>query len=128
MNQLTGLYATNKSIWPKEIKTMVQATIMQTNQENEYEICFNFVQHYIEVLEQQLQNYQQELNSKVIHCQIYSLTIQKQIEIYIEQNLTELRRQIEHQVELIHYDYHIHAIKLAYLEQQPNPFQVCILL
>ena len=117
-------YATNVPLWPKEIKTMVQ-TKMQINQDNEYENCFNFVQHYMDELEKQLKKYQHELQTKVHHCKLYSMAMQRQMETYLQQNLTGLRREIEHQVELIRYDYHIHAIKLAYLSHQPNPFQVC---
>ena len=54
------------------------------------------------------------------------MTIQKFIETYIEQNLHSLRMEIEHQVELIHYDYHIRALKLEYCRHKPNQYQVCL--
>ncbi|CAF5067097.1 unnamed protein product, partial [Rotaria magnacalcarata] len=43
---------------------------------------------------------------------------------YIEQNLnSSLSKKIEHQVELIHYDYHIRALELEYFQHKPNEYQ-----
>lgn len=126
LNKLS-LYATNVPIWPKEIKRITQAK-MKISQDNEYESCFSLVQHYIDELEKHLKKYQHELQTKVHHFNLYSMAMQGLIETYIQHNLTDLRTKIEHQIELIHYDYHIHAIKLAYLSHQPNSFQVCIRL
>ena len=54
-----------------------------------------------------------------------SVDISNTIETYIEQNLQPLRIEIEHQIELIHYDYHIRALKLEYYRHNPNKYQVC---
>ncbi|CAF2107397.1 unnamed protein product, partial [Rotaria magnacalcarata] len=43
---------------------------------------------------------------------------------YIEQNLnSSLSKKIEHQVELIHYDYHIRTLKSEYFQHKPNEYQ-----
>ncbi|CAF2015042.1 unnamed protein product [Rotaria magnacalcarata] len=43
---------------------------------------------------------------------------------YIEENLnSSLSKKIKHQVELIHYDYHIRALKLEYFQHKPNEYQ-----
>ncbi|CAM4851783.1 unnamed protein product, partial [Rotaria magnacalcarata] len=36
---------------------------------------------------------------------------------------THTLKKIEHQVELIHYDYHIQALKLEYFQHKPNEYQ-----
>ncbi|CAF4610511.1 unnamed protein product, partial [Rotaria socialis] len=54
----------------------------------------------------------------------YTLSIQEIIITYIEQNLnSSLSKKIKHQVELIHYDYHIRALKLEYFQHKPNEYQ-----
>ncbi|CAF1929236.1 unnamed protein product, partial [Rotaria magnacalcarata] len=43
---------------------------------------------------------------------------------YIEENLnSSLSKKIKHQVELIHYDYHIQALQLEYFQHKPNEYQ-----
>ena len=122
----TFTYQTNIPIWPKEIKTMIQA-IMKINQENEYESCFYFVQYYLQIFEDQLNRYQIDLKINMNQFGDYSSRIQQQhIETYIEQNFHDFRKEIEHKIELIHYDYHIRVLKLEYLRHQPNESQVCL--
>ncbi|CAF4696475.1 unnamed protein product, partial [Rotaria sp. Silwood2] len=74
-------------------------------------------------LDNQLKQYQAELNK--IRNGFYGYTLQHQhlIERYIEQNMSSLRMEIEHKIELIHYDYHIQALKLQYLRHNPNNYQ-----
>jgi hypothetical protein len=110
-------YSTTVRIWPKEIKNM--------NQTNENESCLKFVNNHLDELEHQLKQYQIELNLKANNFQGYTLTFQKNIETYIEQHLYSLRMEAEHKIELVHYDYHIHALKLEYSRHNPNDFQVC---
>ncbi|CAF4845969.1 unnamed protein product, partial [Rotaria magnacalcarata] len=58
------------------------------------------------------------------HFQGYTLSIQKMLLAYIEQNLnSSLSKKIEHQVELIHYDYHIRTLKSEYFQHKPNEYQ-----
>ncbi|CAF3226766.1 unnamed protein product [Rotaria socialis] len=43
---------------------------------------------------------------------------------YIEQNLnSSLSKKIEHQVELIHYDYYIRTLELEYFQHKSNEYQ-----
>ena len=117
-------YSTTLPIWPKEIKTIVLSN--NKGKTNENEICLKLVNEQLNELERQLKSYQQELNIQANNYQGYTLSIQEIIKIYIEENLnSSLHKKIEHQVELIHYDYHIRALKLEYFQQQPNEYQVC---
>ena len=120
-------YSTTLSIWPKEIKSMVLSkNVNKTTNENEN--CLKFVNHQLNELEYQLKRYQTELNMKANYFQGYTLTMQKMIETYLEQNLQSFRMEIEHRIELVHYDYQIRAFKLEYFRRhKPNIYQVCFL-
>ncbi|CAF1493907.1 unnamed protein product [Rotaria sordida] len=114
-------YPTTLSIWPKEIKAIVLSN--KKDKTNENEICLKFVNNQLNELQRQLKQYQQELNIKANNFQGYTLSIQEIIITYIEQNLnSSLSKKIEHQVELIHYDYHIQALKLEYFQHKPNEY------
>jgi hypothetical protein len=118
------LYSTTIPIWPKEIKTLLQLT-KKTNKDDD-EIYLNFVNDHLHELDHQLKQYQTELNIKANNFNGYTLAIQKILETYIEQNLQSFRMKIEHQIELIHYDYHIRALKLEFFRYKPNADQVCV--
>jgi hypothetical protein len=113
-------YSTTVSIWPKEIKNMIK--------NNENESCLELVNHRLYALDQYLKKYRMELNMKANSLHGYTLTIQKMIETYIEENLQSLRVNIEHQVKLVYFDYHIDALKLEYFRHKPNEYQVCFFL
>ncbi|CAF1338130.1 unnamed protein product [Rotaria magnacalcarata] len=115
-------YSTTLSIWPKEIKTIVLSN--KKDKTNENEICLKFTNGHLYALQNQLKEYQQELNIKANNYPGYTLSIQEIIKIYIEENLNaSLYKKIQHQVALIHYDYHIRALKLEYLRHKPNEYQ-----
>ncbi|CAF1289505.1 unnamed protein product [Rotaria sordida] len=114
-------YSINVPIWPKELKAMLLSKNMDKTHEND--TLLKFVNKHLDELDYQLKQYQNELNIKANNFQGYSLTIQKIIELYIEQNLHSLRMEIEYKVKLIHYDYHIQALKLEYFRHKPNEYQ-----
>ena len=118
-------YSTNLPIWPKEINTLVQKPT-HINKKNENEFYMNFVNNHLRILDNQLKENECELNKRITGIPDYSLQIQQLIETYIEQNLSSLRMETEHQIQLIHYDYHIQALKLEYYRHDPNVYQVCI--
>ncbi|CAF1459789.1 unnamed protein product, partial [Rotaria magnacalcarata] len=104
-------YSTTLSVWPKEMKAIVLSNKKDTTNENE--ICLKFVNGHLYALQHQLKQYQQELNIKANNFQGYTISIQEKLMTYIELNLnSSLSKKIEHQVELIHYDYHIQALQL----------------
>jgi hypothetical protein len=119
-------YPTNMKIWPKEIKAMVQSTTsMNKTSENE-DICMAaFVNSKLHQLDHQLKQYETELKIQTTNFNGYTLIIQQMIEAYIEQNLRLFHMEIEHKIELVHYDYHIRALKVEYFRQNPNEYQVC---
>ena len=112
-------------IWPKEIKLLLQTSIIDINQTTENEMYMKLVNNFINELNGQLKLYETELNQRKNNFYHYTLTIQEIIEKYLEQNLSGLRRETEHKVKLISYDYHIQALKRAYEQHNPNPYQVC---
>jgi hypothetical protein len=115
--------STNLPIWPKEVKTIIQST--NIDQINKNKFCMNFVNHQLHALDNQLKQYQTELNIKANNFQGYSLTLQQMVETYVANNLHSLHVEIEHKIELIHYDYYIEAIELEYFRHNPNTYQVC---
>ncbi|CAF2016023.1 unnamed protein product [Rotaria magnacalcarata] len=87
-------------------------------------LCLKFVNDHLYALQHQLKQYQQELNNKANNFQGYTISIQEKLMTYIERNLnSSLSKKIEHQVELIHYDYHIRALELEYFRHKPNQYQ-----
>jgi hypothetical protein len=116
------MYLTHIAIWPKQIKTLVQSTTMNKTIENE--ACMTFVNNNIRQLDMHLKQYELQLKIQTTNFYGYTVTIQQTIEAYIKQNLLHLHMEIEHQIELIHYDYHIRALKLEYFRLKPNTYQV----
>ncbi|CAF1284744.1 unnamed protein product [Rotaria magnacalcarata] len=117
-------YSTTLPIWPKEIKAIVLSNEKDTTNENE--ICLKLVNDQLNALQHQLKQYQQELNIKANNFQGYTISIQEKLMTYIEENLnSSFSKKIEHQVELIHYDYHIRALELGYFQHKPNEYQAC---
>jgi hypothetical protein len=118
------IYATNLPILPKEIKHLL--TLAKLNGADEKEVGRRFVEDTLNELENLSKQYQMELNTRSNHFTNYTLTIQRMIEIYIEQNLHCHRMNIEHQIELVYHDYHIQALQLEYERHRPNAAQVCL--
>ncbi|CAF1411351.1 unnamed protein product [Rotaria sordida] len=116
---------TNLHIWPKEIKTIITQKSIKMNATNENEIYMNFISNKLHELDNQLKQYQAELNQKINSFYGYTLKLQQLIETYIQQNMSSFRMEIEHKIELIHYDYYIQALKLEYYRHDPNVYQVC---
>ena len=114
------------SIYPQTIKQLVvQQQLKLKNKSNENEYYLEFVNQQLSELDHQLKQYQIELNLKANNFHGYTLSIQNHIEKYIEQHLQSFRIPIEHEIELLHYDYHIQMLKLEFLKQHPNQYQVC---
>ncbi|CAM4969512.1 unnamed protein product [Rotaria socialis] len=114
-------YPTNLKIWPKEMKTMLQSAMIDAT--NEHEIFVDFVNHHLHELDHQFKHIQMEWNRKANNFNGYTLIVEKLFEKYIEQNLSYLRMEIEHKIELIHYDYHMQAVKIEFSCHHPNEYQ-----
>jgi hypothetical protein len=95
--------------------------------ENKHGIYQSFVRRQLFTLDTLLMKYQDQLNVTATLFHGYTLHIQQTIETYIEEHLRSFRMKIEHHIELIHYDYHIQALKLDYLRHHPTQFQVNVL-
>ena len=123
-NNEQRLSLTNVPIWPKVIKKLLP--LKDNDKSNGNKFYLNFVHQQLSELNHQLEQYQMALNIKTNNFHGYTLTIQKFIEKYIEQHLQSFRMQIEHEIDLIRYDYHIQALKSEYLRYHPNVYQVCL--
>ena len=123
-NNEQPLTLTTVSIWPKVIKKIMPLKD-DNNKSNENELYSNFVHQQLSELNHHLEQYQMALNIKTNNFHGYTSTIQKFIEEYIEQHLQSFRIQIEYEIDLVHYDYQIQALKLEYLRYHPNVYQVC---
>lgn len=117
------IHLTTISVWPKDITSVFKLN----NTTNSNEIYSNFVNQHLGFLGRRLNICQTELHSKVTNICGYSLTVQKIIETYIEKHLGSFRLKTEHQIELLHYDYHIRALKIEYVRHNPNQYQVYFL-
>ena len=115
-------YSTTISIWPKSMQALSRLNNADATNQNEF--YANFVRKQLGDLDQRLKQSQTEWSSRTNNFQGYTSSTQTIIETYIERNLRSLRMDIEHQIELIHYDYQIQALKLEYLKHQPNTYQV----
>lgn len=117
-------YRTNISIWPKELKELFLVTvkIQMKNIDNQHYL--KFVREQLSLLDSQLNQCRSQLNILANHFHGYTSQIQNMIKSYIEEHFHLFRMKIEHQVELLHFDYHIQALKLEYIRHCPNQFQV----
>ncbi|CAF1586319.1 unnamed protein product, partial [Adineta steineri] len=106
-------------IWPKDIISFLKVN----NTTNSHEIYLNFVNQHLHALDSQLNICKTELNTKVNNICGYSIMVQKIIETYIEKHIQSFRSKTEHQIELIHYDYHIRKLKLEYIQHNSNQYQ-----
>lgn len=113
---------TNLQIWPKELKTILNSR--NIHETNENKVYMNFTQDYINEFDHELKQNQTEWNRQVNSFNGYTLNIEKFLENYIEKNLSTLHMEIEHQIELVYFDYHIQAIKQEYNRHNPNEYQV----
>jgi len=103
------------------LKTLLQ---LEKNNCNENEIYLHFVEKQLHELEYQLKQIENQLNIKANNFHGYTLSIRKMIETYIEQHLQSFRMPIEHQIDLIHCDYQIRALKIEYFRHNPTTHQV----
>ena len=116
------VYSAPIPVWPKQIKLAVKAGGATEMNMNEHAMAH--VKKYLSEWNKQLQLNRTELNIKANKFTGYSILLQKTIEAYIERNLSGLRTNIEHQVELVVFEYHIQALKVEYNRLKPNTAQV----
>jgi hypothetical protein len=116
------MYPTDLPIWPKEIKTIVLLTSL--GRVDDGQICLNFVTRHVQELDNQFKQYQNELSMKTNGVDRFSKGGQQIIETYVEENLSQIRKEIEHGIELVKYDYRIRALKLTYNQHHPSAYQV----
>lgn len=129
------IYPTNLPIWPKEMKAIMQQQQQSLAKKSEKtvdenDICKTFANNYLDELNAELKQHQTELHIKIAnHFNVsYVTTIRTQMEKYMEENLSSLRMEMKHKIQLVHYDYHIRALKLEYLRHHPNKNQVSFVL
>lgn len=124
-NESTLSYQVNIPIWPKELKalflTIVQIPAIKDIDNQQY---LNFVYKQLQRIDNALNRYRSQLNIFANSFHGYTLQIQNILQSYIDEHSHSFRMEKKHQIELLHYDYHIRASKLEYIRHRPNQFQV----
>ena len=115
-------YSISVKLWPKNIHLMIQSISKNITSDNT--TCMNFVTNTLELLEKYLKHLETELRSLVTRLPGYSLPIQQMLIMHIQENLNDVIMEFTHQIELVHFDYHIRALKLEFLQHHPNKYQV----
>ena len=109
-------YATTVPVWPKAVQQLTNTKdprVCQTLAQNQVDLCLG---HYEQT--------KKELNDRGHTLPGYTLAIQTRIEAYLEEKLRPWHRQIRHERQLVFHQYHIHAIKVAFLQMDPTKDQV----
>jgi len=115
-------YSISVKLWPKNIHLMIQS--ISKNKTSDNTTCMNFVTNTLELLEKYLKHIETELRSLVTRLPRYSLSIQQMLIMHIQENLNDVIVEFTHQIELVHFDYHIRALKLEFLQHHPSKYQV----
>ena len=101
---------------------MPSASFDRTN--GDHQACLNFVTRQIDELRSRCEQCQSELRTKIMSVDVFSSAVQHVMETYIDEHFSSLRTEIEHEIEVVRYDYQIRALKLAYNQHNPTPYQV----
>lgn len=115
-------YATDISIWPKEVKRLVK--IKKIKDAGDSEKCLALVQQTLTHLREQDQETQATLHRQVATWTTSATSLCASIDSYIEEHLRRLREDLVHEIEIVRYDYLIAALKFAYEQQHPTFDQV----
>ena len=118
----------NVQVWPISIKSKVKIDIQSgINDHNGY---LTFVNNRLTELNKSIQQYQSDLHDHInrLFHDDYSLTpiIQQAIEVFVEDNLSDLRKKIHFKIELIQYYYDERILELQYLQHNPTETQVSL--
>ncbi|CAM4935442.1 unnamed protein product [Rotaria socialis] len=114
-------YPVDVKIWPEEVKNILSSR--EINKKNEHKICSQFVKCYLRKFNDQLEQYHMKWHKETDHFHGYTYQILQLFENYMKQYLRPLCLKIEHKIEVLHYDYHIQAIKHEYNRHNPNEYQ-----
>lgn len=122
----------NRKIWPKEVQSYVKQSSMSTTTstaDNEYDACLMVVNSCLDELTNKSYHYRKKLNDLTSRLHQYSRSLECIIEKFVQQNLQQsLRKKIDQDILLIQYYYTDQLLQHAYLSQNPNENQVCILI
>jgi hypothetical protein len=119
------VYSLKINIWPKEIKQIITATMDEQHTDTDTN-SMDLVCYHRQELEKQLKQMQIQWNEKVNHFVGYNLKVEQLLQDYINQNLHEFQKEIEHKIKLVTYDYRIEAMKQEFNRQNPTEYQVSL--
>lgn len=119
------VYSLKMNIWPKEIKQIITTTMDEQHTDTDTN-SMDLVCYHRQELERQLKQMQIEWNEKVNHLVGYNLKVEQLLQDYINQNLHEFQKEIEHKIKLVTYDYRIEAMKQEFNRQNPTEYQVSV--
>jgi hypothetical protein len=116
----------DRNIWPREVQSLMkqQSQVQYTNADD---ACLTFVNHCLQKLDDQSEQYRHELNVKTSRLCGYTRSMEYTIEKFIKQNLECIRIETDQQIALVQYYYTDQILERAYLSQNPNENQVNLL-
>lgn len=82
--------------------------------------CLTFTSQYLSDLEKKVKNYETQLNIEKRRLREHIQTI----ELFVQERLESFRIRIEHQIELVHYNYNDRMLEFQYLRYNPTLRQV----
>ncbi|CAF1506248.1 unnamed protein product, partial [Rotaria sordida] len=112
-------------LWPISVRSIVKNNIHSSV--NEHNACLTYVKERLAELEKHIQQYQSNLSHQTNRLSTVVnnlLIIRQNIETFIEEKLTYLRRRIEHKIQLVNYDYDEYILELQYLQHHPTEIQI----
>lgn len=112
----------NLSFWPKMLEKYVETKDLQSNPEQMHmKLIQTNLQLLADSLKQQIDHSKKVLTRLSDHgFFINSLMIEQ----HIESNIRPIRLRIQHEIDLISIDYHIHALKMQFNQKDPTSVQV----
>lgn len=116
------IHPTNLCVWPKEVKQIILPLAKGSNDVGRMSI--DFITQHLEELDRRYKRCQLDLTAMIDQINLLSPMAHEAIEKYIEERLASIHHDIGHQIELLPYDYHIRALKVIFLQHQPNSSQV----
>ncbi len=120
-NQIDNNSNIDPCIWPIKVQSAMKKSINNSSSSNNDNTnCLAFATQYLSDLENKIKNYETQLNIEKKRLPEHL----QPIELFIQQKLQSFRLQIEHEIELVQYNYNDRMLELQYLQCNPTARQV----
>jgi len=115
----------NNKVWPSEVKSFMKLSKFNRTMNNDEEnSCLNFVNDCLNQLDNQNEQYRQQMTMKTGQLIGYTYIVEHNIKSFIEEMLTCERIENDRHMALVQYHYMDILLKRAYLAQNPTQEQV----